>query len=69
MNWFGLGMPFWTAIFIILAVWEAIWKGIALWRAARNNQLVWFVCLLVLNTVGILPILYIFVFSQRKIRA
>ncbi len=43
----------------VLAVWELIWKGMALWRAGKNRHLVWFVVILVINTVGILPIIYL----------
>lgn len=53
-------------IFIILAVvWTIPWKGIALWKAARNGSAVWFCALLVLNTLAILEILYIFIFSKK----
>jgi len=48
-----------------LIIWSAIWKGIGLWKAGRNNQLAWFVVLFILNTAGILPIVYI-VFFQKK---
>ena len=50
----------------ILAIWEFIWKGIALWKASKEGQKYWFVAMLILNTVGILPILYIFVFKKGK---
>ena len=30
-----------------------------MWRSARNNQLAWFVCIVVFNTMGILPIIYL----------
>lgn len=53
-------------LWIVLGVWEAIWKGIALWKAGRNNHMVWFVILFILNTVGILPIIYIAFFSKKK---
>ena len=53
-------------IFIFVLVWEAVWKTIAMRKAARNNQLPCFLCLLILNTAGILPILYIFVFQPKK---
>ena len=46
-------------------VWSAIWKGIALWKSGRNNQIVWFVFMFILNTAGILPIIYI-AFFQKK---
>lgn len=46
-------------VFIILAVWDLIWRGMALWRSAHRNQGAWFVVLLVINSAGILPILYL----------
>lgn len=51
-------------LIIILAVWSLIWKGIALWKAARNEATAWFVVMLIINTVGILEILYIYIFSS-----
>ncbi len=53
-------------IILILVFWEIFWKGIALWKAARNSQKYWFVALLILNTAGTLPILYIFIFQEGK---
>ncbi len=50
----------------LLILWTIPWKGWALWRAARKNSLWWFVALIVINTAGILDILYIFVFSEMK---
>ena len=45
--------------------WSLIWKGIALWHAARNGQKGWYVALLVVNTLGLLEILYVFVLRPR----
>lgn len=56
---------FWVLIFLAI-VWSAVWKGIALWRAGRNGDLAWFIVLLIVNTLGILEIIYIFAFSRRK---
>jgi len=58
--------PQFLALILILALWEIFWKGIALWKAARESQRYWFIAILILNTVGILPILYIFVFKEGK---
>ena len=52
--------------FAVLLLWSAVWKGFALYRAGANRSPGWFVCLLIFNTVGILEILYLFVFSKRK---
>lgn len=50
-------------VIVLLAIWDGVWKLIALWKSARHNQLAWFVCLAIFNTIGILPILYIFLFQ------
>lgn len=55
-----------TAVFIVLVVWSMVWKALALWRAARNNHLAWYIVLLLLNTVGILDILYYFIWGKPK---
>ncbi len=54
------------SIILVLVFWELFWKGIALWKAARNDQKYWFIAMLVLNTAGILPILYIYIFQSGK---
>jgi hypothetical protein len=45
-------------------IWEMVWKGIALWKAGRNGHKGWFIAILILHTVGILPLVYIFGFSK-----
>lgn len=60
-------LPEWLIILIvILALFDSVMKLIALWRAARNNHLVWFICLAIFNTVGILPIVYL-VLDKNKV--
>lgn len=49
-----------------LLIWELVWKGIALWKAGRNNQPGWFVAILILNTAGILEIIYIAFFQAKS---
>ena len=52
---------------ILLAIlWTIPWKGVALWKAAKNNHKRWFIVILVMNTLGILEILYIFVFGKKE---
>lgn len=53
------------AILILMVLWTLPWKGVALWRAAGRKEKKWFIALLILNTLAILDILYIFVFSKR----
>lgn len=52
-------------IMLALLLWILPWKGVALWKAARRNQWIWFVALLVFNTLAILPIIYIFLIAPR----
>lgn len=49
-----------------LVAWEIIWKGIALWKTGRNNQMYWFIAILVINTLGILPIVYLLFFQKKS---
>ena len=60
--------PVAIVLFVLLIVWSVVWKGIALWRAARNSHLAWFIVMLILNTAGILEIIYIFAFSHKKLQ-
>lgn len=50
---------------IPLLIWEMIWKGIALWKTSKNNQLGWFIAIFILNTAGILPIIYLKFFQNK----
>ncbi len=59
-------MSFLVTIIPFLLIWSLVWKGLALWKAAHEESKPWFVALLVLNTAGILDILYIFVFAKKK---
>lgn len=44
----------------ILLVWTSFWKGLGLWISARKKHLVWFVLILLFNTLGLLEIAYVF---------
>jgi hypothetical protein len=52
-------------VMLILGVWEGVWKLIAMWKAGKNNHLAWFICIALINTVGILPIIYIIIQSRK----
>ena len=68
---FGMGMPVWGSAFglglLIIAVWSLIWKGLALWRAAHRGEKVWFIVFLLINTAGILEIIYLFFITGAKL--
>lgn len=58
--------PAWgVPVFILAVIWSMVWKGLALYRAGSNRSVAWFVVLFLVNTLGILEILYLFVFGKR----
>jgi hypothetical protein len=46
-------------LFIPFMLLELVLKGFALWKSAKKDQNVWFVALLVVNSMGILPLIYL----------
>ncbi len=67
-NYFGISVGATMVLLVLVSVWSFVWKGFALWKSAKKNHLIWFVVLLIFNTLGILEILYIFVFSKMNFR-
>ncbi|MFA5133734.1 MAG: DUF5652 family protein [Patescibacteria group bacterium] len=63
LNSFFVQNP-WVPILALL--WTLPWKGVALWKSARNHHEWWFVVLMFLNTLGLVEILYIYIFSKVK---
>jgi len=57
--------PWVIALFVVALIWSGVWKAIALWKSARHNQLVWFVVLCIVNTLGILEIIYLAFFQPK----
>ncbi len=53
-------------LWIMIFLWSLPWKGVALWKAARNHQKGWYIALCILQTLGILEILYIFLFQKDR---
>ena len=63
-NSLGLSVGLVVAFLSLVSIWSLVWKGLALWKSSKKNNLIWFIVLLIFNTLGILEILYIFVFSK-----
>ncbi len=61
----GIGQGLW-GFFVLVAIWSLVWKAFALWKAARRGETIWFAAMLLLNTMGIIELLYLFVFSEPK---
>ncbi|MFH0988035.1 MAG: DUF5652 family protein [Parcubacteria group bacterium] len=58
------GYGFFFVVLALAMIWSLVWKGIALWHAARNGHKIWYVIMLIVNTVGILEIIYIFAVAK-----
>lgn len=65
MGYSSMTPAIFTLLFL-LAIWSVVWKGLALWKAARVGSKPWFIALLVINTMGILEIIYVFFLSKKK---
>jgi hypothetical protein len=59
-------MPILNIVLVILALWAVPWKIYAVWLACKRDQKKWFVLLLLLNTLGILEIFYIFRIAKKS---
>jgi len=53
-------------LILLISVWSLIWKGLALWKSSQKKETKWFVFLLVFNTAGILPIIYLILKKDKK---
>ena len=60
--------PLGIGVLSLIVVWGLVWKGFALYRAGKQAQPGWFVALFLINTLGILEILYLAFFSKRRQR-
>ena len=49
----------------LIAIWTFAWKGVALWKAAERGQKYWFIAILVINTLGVLDAIYIFLVARK----
>lgn len=49
-----------TIIIVILTIWSVLWKCYSVWHAAKNGHKKWFIALVILNTIGILDMIYVF---------
>jgi hypothetical protein len=53
-------------LLLVLFLWAIPWKIYAVWLAVKHNHKQWFVALIILNTVGILEIFYVFRIAKKS---
>lgn len=61
-------IPTWLPYVLIpLLLWSLFWRALALWHAARRGNTVWFIVLLLVNTIGILDIIYLIIVGKLRV--
>jgi len=45
---------------------DLILRGKSLYKSARKGQVIWFVALLIVNSLGILPVIYLLIESSTS---
>ena len=58
-------MSLFVPVLLVVALWTIVLKGFALWYSARGSQKGWFIVLIVVNTLGILEIVYLIWFRPQ----
>ncbi|WP_218118868.1 DUF5652 family protein [Psychroflexus sediminis] len=53
-------------ILLFLLVVDVVLKLIALWQSARRKQVAWFIFLALINSLGILPAIYLIVNRNKE---
>jgi hypothetical protein len=54
-----------VGLLMALALVDLCLKGWGMWRAARMEKKYWFIALLIVNSVGILPIVFLLMTKQQ----
>ena len=63
----GWNYPLFGSAIILVLLWSLLWKGLALWRAANRGEKWWFIAFLIINTLVILEIIYLFAITGAKL--
>ncbi len=67
MNGWGWNMTNYRWGWVLpLVILDLVLKGIALWRSAQRHEKWWFIALLLVNSVGILPGIYLLTHPEPK---
>ena len=57
---------YFNVLALVLTIWALPWKVYSVWLAVKRDQKKWYVALLLLNTVGILELYYIFKVAKKS---
>lgn len=63
----NMGLPqSWMVWILPLLILDIVLKGLALWRSARRSENIWFIFLLLVNSLGVLPAIYLLTHKASK---
>ena len=65
INWLSTLAGVHPMVILAAVIWTLVWKGVALWRSAGLRQKWWFIAILLINTLGILEIIYLFFVAKN----
>lgn len=63
---FDVLTPELRVVFTLLLIWSLAWKLVSLWKSARHGQKIWFFVLMLVNSVGLLDIIYLGFFQKGE---
>ena len=55
----------WMKFMVPFAILDVVLKGFALWKSSQRKEKVWFIALLLVNSLGILPAIYLLLKPRR----
>ena len=53
-------------VFALFVLWSLYWKGRSLWASARAGEKEWFILLLLVNSLGLLDIYYLYIRAKTE---
>lgn len=53
------------AIVVAVVAWSYLWKCVAFWKAARRDQIGWYVVIALAPPFGLVEMLYVFLVAPR----
>ena len=68
IEWINANYTTFLVTIIVISIWDIFWKATAAWKASKRGSKMWFVVLIVLNTAGILPIIYLLCIKKKKVK-
>ncbi len=65
-EWISQNINIFITIVIIIGLWDGVWKLVAMWKAAQRKSKGWYIVLAVINSIGILPIIYLWITKRKE---